>query len=307
MRGAGRFACPLVSLCLLSLGALPAAQSTAPSPPATCDEAAIDDESYTLTTEAQAMNVLRPREPWWEPYGVWQEPREIGDLNQGSARLAERAKELDGGNLLAHGYLARQHIVMAVDATKAAEEWARVLDNGGAITWTATLYDVDPRSFFIVAFDRTGIRVFPFRDLAGDVRRHFGVPEFPGPERVDFWRALGGCLPPAARPVAELQWDSVRAIRTSRWTLRFDLTEEVEITSDRGERHSVDTLDVHLHGQGGTFDYRFAMSPFRRPFSAPPVGRDPAAYVSRVKQFLDEFFRSGSASTESYGTGRGFH
>jgi hypothetical protein len=33
----------------------------------TCDESAIDPESYKLATEAQALNVLRPRDRWWEP------------------------------------------------------------------------------------------------------------------------------------------------------------------------------------------------------------------------------------------------
>ena len=34
---------------------------------ATCDQGRIDPASYRLTTEAQALNVLRPREPGWEP------------------------------------------------------------------------------------------------------------------------------------------------------------------------------------------------------------------------------------------------
>jgi hypothetical protein len=297
MRRDRRFAAPLVSVCLLGLGAFPIAQSRPATPSATCDQAAIDDRSYTLTTEAQAMNVLRPREPWWEPYGVWQEPREIGDVHQGAARLAEQAEKLDADNLLAQGYLARHYLIMAVDAAKAEQAWTRVLDNGGAITWTATLHDVDPRSFFLLAFDRTGIRVFPFRELAGEVRTHFGVPEFPGPGQPVFWRALGGCLAPEARPVAEIPWNRVRDIRATRWTLRFELREKIEITSDRGERHADDVLEASLHGQTGEFDFRFAMTPFRRPFHAAPIGRDPAAYGLRVKQFLDKFFRPGSAST----------
>ena len=85
-------------------------------------------------------------------------------------RLAERAKEIDDGNLLADGYLARQYVALAVDAQKAEDAWKQVLDHGGAIVWTATLDD---------------------------------VPDFPGPERTDFWRALGGCLPPNA--VADLE------------------------------------------------------------------------------------------------------
>src|SRR5690606_33399272 len=111
---------------------------------ATCDPAAIDADSYALTTEAQALNVLRPREPWWERFGI-AGPRELGDVNEGSILLAERARELDPRNLLAYGYLARQYVVNAVDASKAEDAWRTVLDNGGAIVWTATLDRIDPR------------------------------------------------------------------------------------------------------------------------------------------------------------------
>jgi hypothetical protein len=293
MRRVRVFVCALVMASAVSL--VPATTSadhqSQPAASATCDAGALNPDSYALTTEAQALNVLRPREPWWEPYGVWTEPREIGDLNQGSLRLAEKARELDDRNLLAHGYLARQFVVMAVDAQKAEEEWARVLDNGGAITWTASLYDVDPRSFFVLAFDRRSIRVFRFGQLAGELRTHFGVPDFPLSDRVDFWRALGGCLPPNAAPDAEIPWSAVREIRATRWTLRFELRDKVTITSDRGSRRTDDSLEVNLHGQTGDVDFRFGMTPFgRRPFLSRPVSLDPGAYQWRVRQMLVKFF-----------------
>ena len=257
----------------------------------TCAESEIDPESYKLTTEAQALNVLRPREPWWEPYGVWQGPREIGHPSEASVRLAERAKEIDDGNLLAHGYLARQYVALAVDAQKAEDAWKRVLDHGGAIVWTATLSDVDARSFFVVAFDRRGIRLFRFGEMAGPLRTHFGVPDFPGPERTDFWRALGGCLPPNAVADLEIPWSGVREIRPTSAMLRFELLDRVEITSDRGNRRSDDRIEMFLHPQPGVFDFRFGMAPFMRPpFGVRPVGADPAAYQLRVRQMLGTFF-----------------
>ena len=293
MRRVRLFAGALAMASVLSLlpeHSLAVSQPT-PSGAATCDEAAIKPDSYKLTTEAQAMNVLRPRGPWWEPYDVWQEPREIGDLNQGSMRLAERAKELDERNLLAHGYLARQFVVLAVDAQKAEDAWARVLDNGGAIVWTASLYDVDPRSFFVLAFDRRGIRIFRFGQLAGELRTHFGVPDFPDRGRVELWRALGGCLPQNATPDAEIPWSDVREIRATRSTLRFELRDKVAITSDRGSRRTDATVEINLHGQTGDVDFRFVTTPFGgRPFFARPVGADPGAYQSRVRQMLVKFF-----------------
>ena len=291
-----------IGLFLIGISALsptpPAAARQASSSPssATCEAGEINTVSYRLTTEAQAMNVLRPPEPWWEPYGIWKGPREIGNVNEGAARLAERALELDDTNLLAHGYLARQHVVMAVDAKKAEDAWTRVLDSDGAVVWTATLYEVDARSFFVVAFDRRSIRVFRFGQIAGPLRTHFGVPDFPGPARVDLWRALGGCLPAGLAPDAEIPWSAVREIRASNWTLRFALEDRVEISSDRGSRRNDDTLEINLHGQTGVTDFRFAMTPFARPpfygrqFYGRPVGPDPAAYQLRVLQMLVTFF-----------------
>ncbi len=257
---------------------------------ATCDPAAIDADSYALTTEAQALNVLRPREPWWERFGI-AGPRELGDVNEGSILLAERARELDPRNLLAYGYLARQYVVNAVDASKAEDAWRTVLDNGGAIVWTATLDRVDPRGFFVVAFDHRGIRIFRFLDFAGTVRTHFGVPDFPMPEREDFWRALGGCIPPNAIPAAEIPWSSVREIRPTTLTLRFELDERIEIESDNRRRRADDEVEVRLHGRTGMFDPRFGMVPY----VWPPVGSrsvesDPMTYHLRVLQMLWTFF-----------------
>ena len=259
------------------------AQEQQETRPATCDESSINAESYRLTTEAQAFNVLRPREPWWEPYGIWKDPRGIGHPNEASIRLAERARELDDGNLLAHGYLARQYVVMAIDAEKAEVEWNRVVAGGGAITWTASLYRIDPRSYFVFAFDRSGIRVFRFAQLAGELRTHFGVPDFPGPNRIEFWRALGGCLPPNIGAEVEIPWSSVREIRVTPWTLRFDLRDRVKITSDRRRQRTDDTLEVNLHPGVGEIDFRLNMTPF----GTRVVGAAPDAYQLRIKQMLD--------------------
>ena len=200
-------------------------QPSTPSVAATCDPAVIKPDSYRLTTEAQAFNALRPRDPWWEPYGVWKSPREIGDLNEGATALAERARELDDANLLAHGQLAREYLVRGIDARKAEDAWARVLDGGGAVVWTSSLYEVDARGLFVVAFDRKSIRIFRLGELAEDLEMHFGVPELPQPEQVDFWRALGGCLPADATPEAEIPWSDVTAISGNNWKLRFQLTQ----------------------------------------------------------------------------------
>lgn len=277
----------------LAAASVPIRGASAQEPPstavATCDASVIDPESYRLTTEAQALNMLRPREPWWEPYGIWKGPHEIGTVNQGALRLAERARELDDRNLLAHGYLARQMVVAAVEAQQAEGEWRRVLDNGGAVVWTATLPEIDLRSFFVLAFGPQALQVFRFTQIAGPVPTAFGFQDFPDPNREDFWRALGGCLPEGVSPEAEIPWSLVRDIRTSRRTLRFELHDAVTIRSDRGNRREDDVVEVMLHGQRDR-DPRFGMSPFRPwpGYGEPRV--DPEAYLLRVRQMLQTFF-----------------
>ena len=270
---------------------LSARQQPPTSSSVTCDEAAINSDSYRLTTEAQALNVLRPREPWLEPYGVWKRAAEIGGINEAAVRLAERAKELDDRNLLAHGHLARQYVVLAIDATQAEAEWRRVTEHGGAVVWTASLYDVDPRSFFVLAFDRRGIRIFRFSQLAGELRTHFGVPDVPGEDRVEFWRALGGCLPKDTPPEAEIPWSGVREIRVTSWTLRFELHDGVTLRSDRGKRRTHNRVDVNLHPHTALADFRFGMTSFAwGPFGPRPAAADPGAYHQRAKQMLMMLF-----------------
>lgn len=274
------FVTVITALVSLDIEAVP--QPSTPSPSATCDPAVIKPDSYRLTTEAQAFNILRPRDPWWEPYGVWKSPREIGDMNEGAMALAEKARELDDANLLAHGQLAREYLVRGIDARKAEDAWTRVLDGGGAVVWTATLHEVDPRSLFVVAFDRKSLRIFRLGELAGNLETHYGIPELPEPEQVDFWRALGGCLPPDATPEADIPWSDVTRISANNWMLRFELARKVSLRSDRGRGRDDDSLEVTLHGQSGPVDFRFAMGPY-------PTSSDPALFQERVRQTLVKF------------------
>ena len=283
-----------VALLLAGAAGLPASAGSQERPAAasaTCDAAQISPDSYRLTTDAQAWNIIRPREPWWEEYGIWKNPREIGNLNEGATRLAEEARRIDPRNLLAHSILARQYVVEAIDAQKAEEAWKTTIDNGGSVVWTATLYDVDPRSFFVVAMNPRGMRIYRFGQLGSEIRTHYGVPEFPEPDQAAFWRALGGCLPPTDAPQVEIPWPEVREIEVTDYTLRFRLAGKVAIESDRGNRRSLDTVNVNLHGQVGAFDFRYGMSPYgRRPFFGRPGGVAATHYEQRVKQMLDKFF-----------------
>jgi hypothetical protein len=235
----------------------------AASAQATCDTRSIDATSYRLS--ARALTALS-----------------IDD--------AERAVSIDPANLLGHGLLARQYVVDGIDARLADAAWRTVLDAGGAVVWTATLYDVDARSFFVTAFDRDTMRIFRYGELAGDVPAHLGVPEIAGPERERLWRALGGCIDETARPEAVIPWSDVREIKAGNWVLYFKLTRPVTIGSDRGKRKRVDEIKVNLHGATGTLDVlvsRDVVEPWK--VSVRPMGIGPLNFQQRVRYTLVKF------------------
>ena len=277
----------VLAVTLASPIALSALSDPIPAQTATCDVASINPESYRLTTEAQALNVTKPPARWWDNYNIGKDPKNPQD---GAIAIAERARELDDRNLLAHAQLARYYVQAGIDAAKARDEWKRTLDGGGAIVWTGTLFEIDDRSFFVIAFDRQGIRLYRFGQLAGAMRTTFGVPEFPGPDREELWRALGGCLPSNVPPEATIAWDDVRELESGEYVLAFELNRRIEITSDRRRRRNDDTLIINLHPIMGQFDYRYAryrpLITVRHPNST--VG--PAAFQERIRGMLIEFF-----------------
>lgn len=280
----------LLTAALVCPAGLLAFQDPAPPATLTCDAARIKPESYRLTTEAQALNITKPPYQWWNKYDIGKDPKDLRDMNEAAIAIAERARAFDDGNLLAHAQLARQYVVTGVDARDAREEWKRTLDARGAIVWVATLYDVDPRSYFVLAFDRESIRIYRFGQFAGALRTSFGVPAFPGPDREELWRALGGCLPPNVPPAAEIAWRDVREIASGDFALGFELNHRIELASDRGKRKNIDRVAVNLHGVTGDFDYRYAMYPAPRPIFFRRGAERPAAFQERVRGMLVEFF-----------------
>jgi hypothetical protein len=192
-----------------------------------------------------------------------------------------------------HGHLARQHLVDGVHASRTDAEWRAALDSGGAVAWTATLYDVDARSFFLVAFDRKALRVYRFGELAGPTGTVRGVPQWPAPENERFWRAYGGCIDPSARPEAIVPWDQVYEIMSGNWVHYFKFRTPIVVSSDRGRRKTLDELKVNLHGGTGTVDYlvtRDALEPWN-PFKASVrgIGVGPLAYQERVRFTIVKF------------------
>jgi hypothetical protein len=252
----------------------------------TCSRAELDARSYGLTTRAQALIINDPRGSWWDGFQLGKHEEQLADLNDASAFAAERALEIDPRNLMAHGIVAR--VALALEEPERAEEaWRRVLDGGGAVVWSATLYDVDARTYFFLAFDRRALRVYRMEQLAGVVKRRFyGIPEFPGPDNERFYAAWGGCLDPAIVPDAVVPWSDVREIKAGNWVLWFKLTRPVTIGSDRtGKRKTLREIKVNLHGRTGELEVYKPVGEDRLALR----GRGPAAYQDLVRRTLVKF------------------
>jgi hypothetical protein len=281
-----RMSSGLVVLTILLSSAPSSAQI--PSNSLSCDSAQLHAVSYRLTTEAQALNLTRPRTAWWDAFDatLWPYRDALADLNHGALAIAERAGELDDRNLLAHAQIARQLMVLGEDGDRAQRETRRVFDSGGAIVWTATLYDVEARDYFLMAFDAQGIRVYRFGAAVDSLVRHLGVPEFPGPEALRLWRALGGCLE-GLRPEAAVSWADVHEIKAGNYVLYFKFRQPVHVASDRGRSKTLREFKVALHGAMGTVEYHVSPPSDR---SGPPsvrgIGIGPTAYQDRIRRTL---------------------
>ena len=276
----------LVAL-VLAMSSATAEASALGNPSLTCDPAQLDEASYRLTTEAQALNLTRPRTRWWDAFDVTLTPyREaLADINEGALVVAERALAIDSRNLLAHAQIARQLVVLGEDGGRARDEIARVFDAGGAVVWSATLYDVDAHDFFLMAFDAQGIRVYRFGEAAGRFQRHVGNPEFPGPEAVGLWRALGGCLD-GLRAEAQVPWSDVHEIKAGHYVLYFKFNRPVRVSGDRGKSKTLDEFKVALHGAIGKVDYHVTPDSRGGEPSVRGIGIGPTAYQDRVRRTL---------------------
>jgi hypothetical protein len=252
-----------------------------------CDPAQLNPDSYALATRAQALIVTQKRMNWWDGFDVGNAFDAIYDLNESSTFAAERALEIDPANLMAAGVLARQYVVLGEDARKAEAMWRDVFDSGGAVVWTATLYDVDYKSYFVFAFDRQALRIYRFGEFAAPYDTHLTMPVIPGPERERLWRAWGGCIDRAAQPEAVIPWSEVREIKAGNWVLWFRLNRDVTIRSDRGKKKTLDEIKVNLHGQTGSIEVHTTRDPID-PWKVDvrTMGIGPLSYQERVRRTL---------------------
>lgn len=271
------------ALAVASATVAAALAGSAHAAPASCRADRIEASSYRLTTRAVAAAVTQERDDWWDSFDLGKHEWDLFDLNLAVTRVAERALELDPANLLAQQILARQYLVLG-EPELAEEAWQRVFAAGGAVAWTATLYDVDARTYFLLAFDARGLRVYRFDQVAERVRRGFySIPEFPAGDDERFWAASAGCVPTEIVPEAEVPWSAVREIKAGNWVLWFELAEPVTIASDRtGKRKTLREIKVNLHGRTGSLE---VYKPVGEEHLA-MRGRGPADYQDLVRRTL---------------------
>jgi hypothetical protein len=189
---------------------------------------------------------------------------------QGGALATCDPERIDGAR-------ARDYVIRGEHADKAVEAWTRTLDGGGAVTWTATLYDVDARSFFVLAFDRKALRVYRSGALAGTER---------------FQRAMAGCVDPAAAFEAEIPWSDVEEIKAGNWVIWITFRTPARISSDRGKSRSVRELKMNLHGQTGDLTFYYNVGYYGEAENLRGIAVGPTDYQRRVQHMLATMFDS---------------
>jgi len=219
-------------------------------PAMTCDRASFDRGSYEMITIGQAQALLADRTDFWDGFRINHQVDALQYLNMDVRELAERALRADPQNMMAQSVLARQYTILGWDRA-AADAWRQVIDHGGSVVWTATLYDVDYKSYFLMAFGRDGVRIYRMGQFIGPIDRSLGYAKFPPPSARAFYEAAAGCPDPSVVPMATIPWSDVREVRSGNWVLWFKLARPISLLSDRGKKKSLREIKVNLHGATG--------------------------------------------------------
>jgi hypothetical protein len=228
--------------------------------PLTCDRNVIDPISYEMATVGQAQTLLSDRSDFWDAFLVNKHVSTLDDLNGDMQELAERALERDPRNMMAASMLARQYAILGSER-EAVDAWTRIADNGGVVVWTATLYDVDYKSYFLMSFGRDAVRIYRMGQFTGSIDRHLGYAKFPEPGEVAFYEAAAGCPSLSVTPVTTIPWSQVKELRSGNWVLWFKLAKPATVTSDRGIRKTLGEIKVNLHGETGVVKFLAERNP----------------------------------------------
>ena len=273
----------------------------------TCDRSVIDQQSYEMATIGQARALLADRSDFWDAFRINRHIATLRELNLDTQELAERALARDPRNMMAHSILARQYTVLGWDR-EAIDAWSRVISNGGVVVWTATLYDVDYKSYFLIAFGRDAMRIYRMGQFTGAIDRKLGYAKFPEPAETAFYEAAAGCPNPSVAPVAAIRWTDVKELRSGNWVLWFKLATPVTIVSDRGSKKTLREIKVNLHGATGEVKILAGWDDESEPFkNVRGIGLGPWEYNRRMRDMVFRFAEpSGHIKRSSAGRGAGW-
>jgi hypothetical protein len=278
----------------------------------TCDRSVINPESYEMTTIGQARTLLADRADFWDAFRVNHHISTLHDLNLDVQEIAERALARDPRNMMAHSMLARQYAVLGRER-EAIDAWTRVVHNGGVVVWTATLYEVDYKSYFLMSFARDAVRIYRMGQFAGSIDRRLGYAKFPEPDEVAFYEAVAGCPGPRVVPMATIPWSNVKELRSGNWVLWFKLATPVTVTSDRDKKKTLREIKVNLHGETGEVTFLAERNPDFDPYwddesqafrNVRGVGLGPWDYNRRMRDMILRFAEPQSHIKRT-STGRG--
>jgi hypothetical protein len=290
---------PAIAKCQdLSAGALRAkAEAQTAMAALTCDRAVIDPDSYEMATIGQAHTLLTDRTEFWDAFRINKHISTLHYLNMDVQELAERALGADPRNMMAHSILARQYTIMGWDRP-AIDAWTRVVENDGVIVWTATLYDVDYKSFFLLSFGRDAVRIYRMGQFTGPIDRKLGYAKFPQATEMAFYEATAGCPDRSVRPIATIPWSNVRELRSGNWVLWFKLASPVTLVSDRDKKKTLREIKVNLHGATGEVKFLAEPNPNFDPYwddeseawkNVRGIGFGPWDYNRRVRDMILRF------------------
>ncbi len=281
----------------------------------TCDRRAIDAQSYEMATIGQARTLLTDRADFWDAFRINQHISTLRYLNLDVQELAERALERDPRNMMAHSILARQYAILGRER-EAIDAWTRVAAEGGVVVWTATLYDVDYKSYFLMAFGRDALRIYRMGQFTGPIDRRLGYAQFPQPTELAFYDATAGCPGSSVSPMLTIPWSSVNELRSGNWVLWFKLANPVTLTSDRGKKKTLRDIKVNLHGETGEVKILAERNPDFEPGwdeegeafrNVRGIGLGPWDYNRRLRDMILRFAEpAGHIKRTSAGRGAGW-
>ena len=268
-----------------------------------------------MATIGQARALLTDRTDFWDAFRINGHIATLRDLNLDAQDLAERALARDPRNMMAHSILARQYAILGRER-EAADSWSRVTANGGVVVWTATLYDVDYKSYFLMAFGRDAVRIYRMGQFTRAIDRRMGYAKFPDANELAFYEAAAGCPNPSIAPVAAIRWAELKELRSGNWVLWFKLATPVTIVSDRGHRKVLREIKVNLHGETGEVKILAERNPEFDPEwddesdaykNVRGIGLGPWEYNRRLRDMILQFAQpAGHIKATSAGRGAGW-